>query len=77
MKILEAQNSVLSNHEVYEHLVNHQSRHKARNRRAPGNLGTIVTEVGLEMRLYGATEVLKLIRLAGAQVPTDSPEPLS
>lgn len=47
MKVLEAQNSVVSNHEVYQHLVNRQSRRKANNQRG---LATIVNEVGLEIQ---------------------------
>lgn len=42
MKVLEAQNSVVSNHEVYHHLVSRQSRRKANNQRG---LATIVNEV--------------------------------
>ncbi|KAL1867445.1 hypothetical protein VTK73DRAFT_4183 [Phialemonium thermophilum] len=45
MKVLESQNSVLTNYEVYQHLLEHQNRHKGRHRRGPGNLNTLVTEV--------------------------------
>ena len=45
MKILEAQNALLSNYEVYQHIVDLQRRNKAHKRRAPGNLATLMTEV--------------------------------
>jgi hypothetical protein len=47
MKILESQNSVLSNYEVYQHIVDYQSNLKARNRRGPGNHATLVKEVSI------------------------------
>ena len=48
MKILEAQNAVLSNYEVYEFLVERQerlSKQKQHRRRGPGNLETLIHEV--------------------------------
>jgi len=45
MKILEAQSGLLSNYEVYQHLVNQQRKNKSRRRRVPGNLATLRTEV--------------------------------
>lgn len=74
MKILEAQNSVLSNHEVVQHLVNHQARHKARSRAGPA---TIVTEVRLVIRSRGATKARELINLTGAEVPPYASKPVS
>jgi hypothetical protein len=45
MKILEAQNALLSNYEVYQHIVDTQKADKAKKRRIPGNLAMLVTEV--------------------------------
>jgi hypothetical protein len=45
MKILESQNAVLSNYEVYQHLVDHQKTLKQKQRRGPGNLATLIKEV--------------------------------
>jgi hypothetical protein len=45
MKILESQNAVLSNYEVYQHLVDHQRTLKTKQRRGPGNLATLIKEV--------------------------------
>ena len=50
MKILEAQNALLSNYEVYEFLAERQERlakqQKQNRRRGPGNLETLIREVG-------------------------------
>jgi len=45
MKILESQNALLSNYEVYQHIVDQQKRNKSYKRRVPGNLATLMTEV--------------------------------
>ncbi|KAJ4306941.1 hypothetical protein N0V88_000314 [Collariella sp. IMI 366227] len=45
MKILESQNALLSNYEVYEHILDQRKRNKARNRRVPGNVHHVMTEV--------------------------------
>ncbi|KAK3683816.1 RNA polymerase Rpb4-domain-containing protein [Podospora appendiculata] len=45
MKILESQNALLSNYEVYQHLVDQETRNKANKRRVPANLAKLVTEV--------------------------------
>jgi hypothetical protein len=45
MKILESQNAVLSNYEVYQHLVDYQNTLKQNNRKGPGNLATLIREV--------------------------------
>ncbi|KAK3946093.1 RNA polymerase Rpb4-domain-containing protein [Diplogelasinospora grovesii] len=45
MKIVESQAALLSNYEVYQHLVDQQKRNKAQGRRVPGNLATLMTEV--------------------------------
>jgi hypothetical protein len=47
MKILESQNALLSNYEVYQHIVDLRKRNKTQNRRVPGNAHHIMTEVGL------------------------------
>lgn len=80
MKILEAQNSVLSNHEVYQHLIDHQERRKVKNRRG---LATIVNEVGLETGLPCAntkedkanqiSQVLKYLRTHPNPFPSHGP----
>jgi hypothetical protein len=46
MKILESQNALLSNYEVYQHLVDQRKRNKAQNRRVPANAHQAMTEVG-------------------------------
>lgn len=45
MRILEAQSAVLSNYEVFQHLIDQRSRYKQQKRRGPPNLETVVTEV--------------------------------
>ena len=46
MKILEAQSAVLTNYEVYTHLINEREKYKKEYKgRRPGNLETIVREV--------------------------------
>ncbi|KAK4122721.1 hypothetical protein N657DRAFT_656825 [Parathielavia appendiculata] len=45
MKILEAQNALLSNYEVYQHIIDQRKRNKEQNRRVPGNAHQIMTEV--------------------------------
>ncbi len=49
MKILEAQNALLTNYEVYQFLAERQARlaaQKHNRRRGPGNLETLIREVG-------------------------------
>lgn len=53
MKILEAQNALLSNFEVYQFLAERQERlgkQKQNRRRGPGNLETLIHEVGQDSR---------------------------
>ncbi|KAK4038116.1 RNA polymerase Rpb4-domain-containing protein [Parachaetomium inaequale] len=45
MKILESQNALLSNYEVYQHITDQRKRNKAQNRRVPGNAHHVMTEV--------------------------------
>ncbi|KAK4101535.1 hypothetical protein N658DRAFT_425534 [Parathielavia hyrcaniae] len=45
MKILESQNALLSNYEVYQHIMDQRTRNKAQNRRVPGNAHEVMTEV--------------------------------
>ena len=47
MKILESQNAILTNYEVYEHLQDQRTRYakKGLKGRRPGNLETVVKEV--------------------------------
>jgi len=59
MKILESQNALLSNYEVYQHIVDQQKRNKANKRRVPGNLATLMTEVR-RIDMLGAAERRKL-----------------
>lgn len=47
MKILESQNALLSNFEVYQHITDQQKRNKTQNRRLPGNAYHVMNEVGL------------------------------
>jgi hypothetical protein len=49
MKILEAQSATLTNYEVYTHLTVQRARYakKGMKGRRPGNLETVVKEVGL------------------------------
>lgn len=45
MRIVESQNALLSNYEVYQHIVDQRKRNKAQNRRVPGNAHHVMTEV--------------------------------
>ncbi|KEZ43837.1 hypothetical protein SAPIO_CDS3999 [Scedosporium apiospermum] len=45
MKILEAQNAVLTNYEVYRHLTEQRERYAQEKRRGPPNLETVVREI--------------------------------
>ncbi|KAH6621078.1 RNA polymerase Rpb4-domain-containing protein [Chaetomium sp. MPI-SDFR-AT-0129] len=45
MKILESQNALLSNYEVYQHIVDQRKRNKTQDRRLPGNAHHVLTEV--------------------------------
>ncbi|UNI19844.1 hypothetical protein JDV02_005991 [Purpureocillium takamizusanense] len=45
MKVIESQTAVLSNYEVFEHLVDQRQRYKSKKRRGPGNLETVVKEL--------------------------------
>lgn len=45
MKVIESQSAVLSNYEVYQHLVDQRDRYKKTKRRGPPNLETVVREV--------------------------------
>ncbi|KAK4154279.1 RNA polymerase Rpb4-domain-containing protein [Chaetomidium leptoderma] len=45
MKILESQNALLSNYEVYQHIIDQRKRHKTQNRRVPSNAHLVMTEV--------------------------------
>jgi len=45
MKILESQNALLSNYEVYQHLVDQKKRNKAQKRKPPVNYITITNDV--------------------------------
>jgi transcriptional regulator of met regulon len=47
MKILESQNALLSNYEVYQHLADQRKKNKAQNRRVPANAHQVMIEVGL------------------------------
>ena len=47
MKILESQNALLSNYEVYQHIADQRKRNTAQNRRVPGPVHHVMTEVGL------------------------------
>lgn len=47
MKILESQNALLSNYEVYQHITDQRKRNTAQNRRVPGPVHHVMTEVGL------------------------------
>lgn len=50
MKIIEAQNAVLTNYEVYTHLIESESRfsarHKKEHRRPPKNYQAVTKDVG-------------------------------
>jgi hypothetical protein len=54
MKILEAQSATLTNYEVYTHLTEQRARYakKSMKGRRPGNLETVVKEVGLLQKKY-------------------------
>lgn len=76
MKILESQNGVLSNYEVYQHLVDHQQNLKDKKRRGPGNLATLVKEVcRSHNRIYKTSKSLTIREKILAYLRT-SPSPL-
>jgi hypothetical protein len=54
MKIREAQSATLTNYEVYTHLTEQRARYakKGMKGRRPGNLETVVKEVGLLQKQY-------------------------
>ena len=45
MKILESQQAVLTNYEVYQHILEQRARYAKTKRRGPGNYKTLVDEV--------------------------------
>ncbi|KAL2265466.1 hypothetical protein VTJ83DRAFT_6566 [Remersonia thermophila] len=45
MKVLESQNALLSNYEVYQHILDQRRSNKANNRRVPANAHKIMNEV--------------------------------
>lgn len=45
MKVVESQSAVLTNYEVYRHLVDMRQRYELRKRRGPPNLDLVVKEV--------------------------------
>ncbi|KAL3960359.1 RNA polymerase III, subunit C17 [Purpureocillium lilacinum] len=45
MKVIESQTAVLSNYEVYQHLVDQRQRYKSKKRRGPPNLENVVQEL--------------------------------
>lgn len=45
MKIVESQSALLSNYEVYQHIVDQRKRQKTQNRRVPANAHQVMTEV--------------------------------
>ncbi|RDA91685.1 hypothetical protein CP533_2334 [Ophiocordyceps camponoti-saundersi (nom. inval.)] len=50
MRIVESQSAVLTNYEVFHHLVEQRRRYRPTKRRGPGNLETVVKEVLVYMR---------------------------
>jgi hypothetical protein len=59
MKILESQNAVLTNYEVYQHLVEQRRKFSQRGKRkTPGNLATLVKEVSSPRPRRACTERL-------------------
>lgn len=49
MKILEAQNAILTNYEVYSHLADQRERYVQSKRKGPPNYETVVREVRLSL----------------------------
>jgi len=45
MKILDSQSALLSNYEVYQHIIDQRKRNKSQNRRVPANAHQVMTEV--------------------------------
>lgn len=45
MKILEGQSNLVSNHEVYEHILEQQKKNRSKNRRVPPNQFTLTKDV--------------------------------
>lgn len=53
MKVIESQSAVLTNYEVYQHIVDQRERYKKNNkRRGPPNLETVVRELLQYMRTH-------------------------
>ncbi|KAK1247058.1 hypothetical protein MKX08_000860 [Trichoderma sp. CBMAI-0020] len=52
MKVIEAQNAVLSNYEVLQHLSQQKNLYKLRKRRGPPNLETVVRELIQYLQSY-------------------------
>jgi hypothetical protein len=50
MKIIESQNALLSNFEVYQHIADQRARNKAQNRRVPANAHHVMNEVRPHMQ---------------------------
>lgn len=84
MKILESQNALLSNFEVYQHIVDQRARNKTQNRRVPGNAHHIMNEVvaylskkpspleDQETQTYSAAAIPSLLeKLREANLPSE------
>ncbi|AEO61682.1 hypothetical protein MYCTH_2070655 [Thermothelomyces thermophilus ATCC 42464] len=85
MKVLESQNALLSNYEVYQHILDQRQRNKAQNRRVPANAHQIMTEVMTylttkpsplekqqETRAYSAAAINRLFeKLREANLPSE------
>lgn len=79
MKITEAQAAVLSNYEVYQHLVEQRDQYKKIKRRGPPNLETVVSEVSHHSPRWPARQSHQLLTLASQllQYMRSKPNPLS
>ncbi|RCI14469.1 hypothetical protein L249_6103 [Ophiocordyceps polyrhachis-furcata BCC 54312] len=62
MRIVESQSAVLTNYEVFQHLVDQRRRYKPTKRRGPGNLETVVKEVTASFQIKEGVVVLVYMR---------------
>ncbi|KAL1837648.1 hypothetical protein VTJ49DRAFT_3547 [Mycothermus thermophilus] len=75
MKVLESQNALLSNYEVYQHTLDQRRNNKANNRRVPANAHKIMNEVSSPNPLTTLTSTLTIPQVM--TYLTTKPSPLA
>ncbi|EAQ86610.1 hypothetical protein CHGG_07863 [Chaetomium globosum CBS 148.51] len=76
MKILESQNALLSNYEVYQHLADQRKRNKAQNRRVPGNAHQVMNEVGFLQTIIILPDTESTNKDRSPNISAEKPSPL-